>query len=99
MVVGSPIESRFDRDDQRLLDVIAHLAGLAAENLRLVDDLRARLREGEAGGGGVGRVVTGREGDSGRTATATTHVDRGRGASDSWTVPGGVAAVAVGGDV
>ena len=47
MVVGSPIESRFDRDDQRLLDVIAHLAGLAAENLRLVDDLRARLREGE----------------------------------------------------
>ncbi len=51
VVVGSPIESRFDRDDQRLLDVIAHLAGLAAENLRLVDDLRARLREGEAEAG------------------------------------------------
>jgi diguanylate cyclase (GGDEF)-like protein len=49
IVVASHIESRFDRDDQRLLDVIAHLAGLAAENLRLVGDLRARLRDGEDG--------------------------------------------------
>jgi hypothetical protein len=49
LVVGSRLESRFDRDDQRLLDVIAHLAGLAAENLRLVDDLRARLGDGPAG--------------------------------------------------
>jgi diguanylate cyclase (GGDEF)-like protein len=45
IVVASRLESRFDRDDQRLLDVIAHLAGLAAENLRLVADLRARLRD------------------------------------------------------
>jgi diguanylate cyclase (GGDEF)-like protein len=49
IVVSASIESRFDRDDQRLLDVIAHLAGLAAENLRLVGDLRARLADGEQG--------------------------------------------------
>jgi diguanylate cyclase (GGDEF)-like protein len=36
IVVLSRLPSRYDRDDQRLLDVIAHLGGLAAENLRLL---------------------------------------------------------------
>jgi diguanylate cyclase (GGDEF)-like protein len=38
LVVAAAQFSRFDRDDQRLLEVIAHLGGLACENLRLLGE-------------------------------------------------------------
>jgi GAF domain-containing protein len=37
IVVASKLRSRYDRDDQRLLEVIATVAGLAYASLRLLD--------------------------------------------------------------
>jgi GAF domain-containing protein len=37
IVVGAGLRSRYDRDDQRLLEVIATVAGLAYASLRLLD--------------------------------------------------------------
>jgi GAF domain-containing protein len=40
IVTAARIRSRYDRDDQRLLEVIATVAGLAFANLRLLGPIR-----------------------------------------------------------
>jgi diguanylate cyclase (GGDEF)-like protein len=42
IVIASVVPSSYDRDDQRLLEVIAHVTGLACENLRLLERVMTR---------------------------------------------------------
>jgi diguanylate cyclase (GGDEF)-like protein len=41
IAIAATRASSYDRDDQRLLEVIAHVTGLASENLRLIENLMA----------------------------------------------------------